>query len=106
MTENDFDFSVNGMNDLLFRSTIQKNNVHIRIQQRNGRKRITVIEGLPREGDIKDTFRSMQKTFNCGGQLLVNEHIIILTGDQRQKVHDYLINHQIAPKDCIKVHGY
>ena len=107
------EFNQNEMNDLLFRTTIQKNYIHIRIQQRTGRKHITIIEGLPADLDLKKICSTMQKSFSCGGQVITDEddrghvqNIITLSGDQRQKVNDFLLNEQIADKECIKIHGY
>ena len=111
MLPSELDF--NAMNDLLFRTTVQKNYIHIRIQQRTGRKHITIIEGLPMDLDLKKICSQMQKSFNCGGQVINKkddkgylQNIIALTGDQRQKVYDFLLNEQITDKEYIKMHGY
>ena len=39
--------------------------VHIRVQQRNGRKCITTVQGLKDDLDAKRICRAMKKNFQC-----------------------------------------
>merc|ERR1711971_1022574 len=41
--------------------------VHIRVQQRNARKRITLIEGLDEEFNFKKILKYMKRGFKCNG---------------------------------------
>lgn len=43
---------------------IQDGLVHIRIQQRNGRKTLTTVQGLSAEYDLKKIVRSCKKVLN------------------------------------------
>ena len=87
--------------------------IHIKIQQRNGRKCITFVEGLIGVEKIdkhKDKFmeemsKKFRKTFNCAATLKKPENIIQLQGDQRYKIKDYLVNQKIVNADKIKIHG-
>ncbi|PPD74088.1 hypothetical protein GOBAR_DD28979 [Gossypium barbadense] len=63
-----------------FGRTGTKDYVHIRIQQRNGRKNLTTVEELGK--------------------------IIQLQGDQRKKVAHFLVNAGIVKKEQIKIHGF
>lgn len=96
--------------DELDDETNAKNYVHLRVLQRNGRKRVTVIEGLEDDLDLKRIAQALQKAFKCGGHVVDDpEHglVIQLTGDQRLKVRDFLLEEGIVPsKNHIKVHGY
>lgn len=92
--------------------------VHIRIQQRNGRKSITTIQGLQNDkgdpyklSDIKDkVLTKMKKKFCCNGKAAEDEEygvIIQLQGDQRLNLRDYLLekfNHYKA--EDIVIHGF
>ncbi|SHO76283.1 Eukaryotic translation initiation factor eIF-1 [Malassezia caprae] len=84
------------------------NYVHIRIQQRNGRKTLTTLQGLPKEYDPKKLLKAFKKEFACNGTLVDDEElgqVIQLQGDQRQKISMFLIEEGI-PKQDVKVHGF
>ena len=59
--------------------------VHVRVQQRNGRKCITTVAGLADDLDIKRICKAFKKNFSCNGavqkDLEVGE-VIQLSGDQ------------------------
>lgn len=86
-----------------------QNYIHLRIQQRNGRKTLTTIQGLPKEYDSKRLLKAFKKEFACNGTLVDDEElgqVLQLTGDQRIKVAEFLVNEGIAKKVDIKVHGF
>ncbi|PWN53461.1 eukaryotic translation initiation factor SUI1 [Violaceomyces palustris] len=86
----------------------QQNYVHIRIQQRNGRKTLTTLQGLPKEYDNKKILKAFKKEFACNGTIVDDEElgqVIQLQGDQRQKIAGFLIEEGI-PKQDVKVHGF
>jgi translation initiation factor 1 len=81
----------------------------LRIQQRNGRKTLTTIQGLPQELDQKKLLKAFKKVFACNGTIVDDEEmgqVIQLQGDHRQKVYNFLIEERIASKDDVKVHGF
>jgi len=51
-------------------SGVQDGLVHIRIQQRNGRKTLTTIQGLSTEYDLKKIVRACKKEFACNGTVI------------------------------------
>ena len=83
-------------------------NIHIRVQQRNGRKCITTIQGLADDLDAKRIARALKKTFQCNGNVK-NEgdlgEVIQLSGDQRANVRDFFIDQEICHDDQIVLHG-
>jgi translation initiation factor 1 len=93
------------------------NKIHLRIQQRNARKRTTTIEGLENLNgvDINLLLKEMRKRFSCTGALLAPERtgvhertgapVIKLTGDQRENVKNYLVRMKIVEIDDIVIHG-
>ncbi len=92
---------------------IIKSKIHVRIQQRNGKKCITTIEGLEDDLDLKRICKSMRKTFNCNGNVTdkpnSDEEIIQLQGDQRENVKLWLIDQEIVSKSDlarIVIHGF
>lgn len=83
---------------------------HVRVVQRNARKYITTIEGLPENFKLKKILKVMKKEFSCNGSVQkdkkTDKDVIQLSGDQREKVRDCLVKYNIMDKDAIKVHGF
>ncbi|PLW06102.1 hypothetical protein PCASD_25417 [Puccinia coronata f. sp. avenae] len=75
-------------------STKAPDYVHIRIQQRNGRKTLTTIQGLPSEYDPKKLLKASRKTLRVMAPWFPDEElgqVIQLQGDQRTKVSLLLV---------------
>jgi translation initiation factor 1 len=82
--------------------------VHIRIQQRNGRKCLTIIHGIAKDLDLHKIAKYLKKMYNTNGHVSTDAQygdIIQLQGDQRKNVYDSLIEWKICEKGDIKVHG-
>jgi len=83
--------------------------VHIRIQQRNGKKCLTLVQGLPEKLNLKKVLQFFKHKFCCNGTIVDDEKsgqkILQMQGDQRVSVADFLESEKIVPKDQIKVHG-
>jgi translation initiation factor 1 len=91
---------------------LSKSKVHIRIQQRNGRKCITSIQGLEDDLDLKRICKAMKRSFNANGNVAEDEemgHVIQLQGDQRDNAKEWLLAQEIilpAEADRIVIHGF
>lgn len=95
---------LNTMEDNFF----SQNKVTISVQQRNGRKNITSISGFAEDLDLKKILSHVKKTYNCNGSIINNEkfgEIMILTGDQKDNIYNFLINEEIYKKDDIIIKG-
>lgn len=82
--------------------------IHVRVQQRSGRKSITTIEGLAGDLDVHKIAKYLKKTFQCNGSVTVDpEHgeILQLSGDQRTNVREFFIGQEICHDDQIVIHG-
>ena len=82
--------------------------IHIRVQQRNGRKCITTVQGLADDLDIKKIAKALKKTFQCNG--CVNQdpelgEILQLSGDQRTNIRDFFVDQDVCFDDQIVIHG-
>lgn len=87
---------------------VTKGIVHIRLQQRNGRKSLTTIQGLDEKLDLAKLTKAFKKEFCCNGCVVNNKElgkVIQLQGDQREKVRSFLTEEEIASNRMIKVHG-
>eukprot|EP00010_Vexillifera_abyssalis_P008114 CAMPEP_0201544020 /NCGR_PEP_ID=MMETSP0173_2-20130828/468_1 /ASSEMBLY_ACC=CAM_ASM_000268 /TAXON_ID=218659 /ORGANISM="Vexillifera sp., Strain DIVA3 564/2" /LENGTH=114 /DNA_ID=CAMNT_0047952001 /DNA_START=122 /DNA_END=466 /DNA_ORIENTATION=- len=92
-----------------FGSGKSANYVHIRIQQRNGRKSLTTVSGLPSDLDFKRILKAFKRAFCCNGTVQSDAElgkIIQLQGDQRKNVATFLIKEKIVKKSQIKIHGF
>ncbi|CAM9435854.1 unnamed protein product, partial [Heterosigma akashiwo] len=90
--------------------TVDRSKVHVRVQQRNGRKCISLIEGLADDLDLKKILKAMKKNFSCNGAITRDEEtggdVIQLSGDQRTNVKDFLEDNEIIHKGQIVLHGF
>ncbi|CAN9090395.1 unnamed protein product [Alternaria alternata] len=90
----------------------QQNYIHIRIQQRNGRKTLTTVQGLPKKFDQKKILKVIKKKFACNGTVVADTEmgeVIQLQGDQRKDVQDFLTDKKEGlglDGKTIKVHGF
>ena len=92
-----------------FSGKLLQNKIHIRIQQRNGRKTITTLQGIEEKYDQKKLAKAFKKEFNCNGTVVDDEQygeVIQLSGDQRNNIHQFLVDCQICKKDAVVVHGF
>ncbi|KAL6544478.1 hypothetical protein OROMI_023340 [Orobanche minor] len=82
--------------------------VHIRIQQRNGKKSLTTVQGLSKEFSRERILKDLKKKYCCNGNVVndKNSPVIQLQGDQRKNVSDFLIGAGLVKKDQIKIHGF
>lgn len=83
--------------------------IHVRYQQRTGRKGFTLIEGIPDDIDMKKLLKAFKKKFACNGTIVDNPEkglIIQLQGENRQNVKIFLIYEGIGTEDTVKVHGH
>ena len=83
--------------------------VHVRVQQRNGRKCITTVAGLADDLDVKRICKAFKKNFSCNGAVQKDDEVgevIQLSGDQRTNVKSFLIDQEICHGEQIVLHGF
>lgn len=88
---------------------IDGDKIHLRCQQRNGRKCITTVQGLSSTLELKKIVKQFKKTFNCNGAIVTDKElgeIIQLSGDQREGVKKFLTDQEITNTNDITVHGF
>jgi len=75
--------------------------IHIRIQQRNGRKTLTTVQGISPEYDFKKIVKACKKEFACNGTVVEHAEygeVIQLQGDQRNNFVSFLQKKLALPK--------
>ncbi|XP_041029612.1 eukaryotic translation initiation factor 1b-like [Carcharodon carcharias] len=83
--------------------------IHIRIQQRNGRKTLTTVQGIADEYDKKKLVKHFKKQFACNGTVIEHSEygeVIQLQGDQRKNICKFLVEVGIVKEEQLKVHGF
>ena len=63
--------------------------IHIRIQQRNGRKTLTTVQGIADDYDKKKLMKAFKKKFACNGTVIEHPEygeVIQLQGDQHKNI--------------------
>ncbi|TJX47427.1 translation initiation factor SUI1 [Soehngenia saccharolytica] len=83
--------------------------VHVRVQQRNGRKCITTVQGLGVHYNYNKILKDFKKDFCCNGSVVLDKElgkVIQLQGDQRKNVSNFLLSAGLVKKDRVKMHGF
>lgn len=83
----------------------------MRLHQRNGRKTLTTVEGLPKNIDPKKVLKAFKKDFACNGNIVeseedATENVIQLQGDHRTKVASLLVSAGLCKKEDLQIHGF
>merc|ERR1712226_1266908 len=77
--------------------------------ERNGRKRLTTVQGLKKEFSYSKILKDLKKEFCCNGTVVQDPElgqVIQLQGDQRKNVSTFLVQAGIAKKEHVKIHGF
>jgi len=88
---------------------VQEGIVHIRVQQRNGRKSLTTVQGISDDFDKKKLVRAFKKEFACNGTVVEHPEygeVIQLQGDKRADIYSFLKSFGICKSEQLKVHGF
>ncbi|BEI79501.1 hypothetical protein CcaverHIS002_0100300 [Cutaneotrichosporon cavernicola] len=106
---------------------VKTEKIHIRLQQRNGRKTITTVQGIPDKYNFSKLLKAMKKEFACNGHVVHSAdsddedspvppkkdghgNVLQFQGDQRTNVKSFIISQGLLSekeaKDQIVIHGY
>nr|XP_045009430.1 eukaryotic translation initiation factor 1-like [Jaculus jaculus] len=86
-----------------------EDNIHLKIQQRDGRKTLSTVQGIANDYDKKKLVKAFKKKFACNN--IVIEHpeygeVTQLQGDQHKNTCQSLIEIGLAKDHQLKVHGF
>ena len=82
--------------------------VHLRVQKITGRKKITIVEGLADDLDLKRVLRALKKKCSTNGTIvrsLEGRKVLQLQGDKRRDVAEFLAKYAICQSESIRIHG-
>lgn len=80
----------------------------IRMQQRNGRKNMTIVEGISTDFDPSKLLRSIKKKLYCQGTVVDDGkggNVLQFTGDQRNEIAVFLVRNAVVAPSELVVHG-
>ena len=86
--------------------------INIRVQQRNGRKSWTIVEGLYNieNFNFKKTLKCLKKELCCNGSIKTSDidskKVMQFQGDHRKDIKEYLIIVKKVLEKNIIVHGF
>ena len=86
--------------------------INIRVQQRNGRKSWTMVEGLEniKDIDLKKFNKFIKKSLCCNGSIkksdVNNEKILQFQGDHREDIKKIIIQQFQISEENIIIHGF
>lgn len=89
----------------------EKNNIHIRLNKRNNKKSITIVENLDKYlvyNKLSKLFTKIKQNIACGGNIINDNNNIILQfqGDHRDTIKNILIEIKLVDKNNIIIHGF
>ncbi|XP_040132027.2 eukaryotic translation initiation factor 1 [Ictidomys tridecemlineatus] len=83
--------------------------IHIRIQQRNGRKTFTTVQGIADDYNKKELVKPFKKKFACNDTEIEHTEygeVIQLQGGQCKNICQFLEETGLAKDYQLKVHGF
>ncbi|XP_070275166.1 eukaryotic translation initiation factor 1-like [Myotis yumanensis] len=83
--------------------------IHISIQQRNGRKTLTTVQGIAGDYDKMKLVKAFKMKFACNGTVIEHSEygeIIQLQGDQSKNTCQFLVETRLTKDDHLKVHAF
>lgn len=92
-------------------SNVLERKIHLYMKRRNARKTTTSIINLPDEVDLKRVNKALKRLLHCDGSVKKakdeNDDVryILLSGDQRNSVADFLVDQNICERHQIVIHG-
>eukprot|EP00800_Vazella_pourtalesii_P021085 TRINITY_DN7683_c0_g1_i1.p1 TRINITY_DN7683_c0_g1~~TRINITY_DN7683_c0_g1_i1.p1 ORF type:complete len:108 (-),score=15.10 TRINITY_DN7683_c0_g1_i1:47-370(-) len=101
--------SLMNLNEQDEEDAIQHDVIHIRVQQRNGRKLLTTVQGIEDKFDKRKLVKCIRKTYACSGTVIRHSEygeVMQFQGDQRAKVAEFLIQIEMCGRGLIKIHGF
>ncbi|KAI5171066.1 translation initiation factor 1 [Nematocida sp. LUAm3] len=102
VVEDEVTFSDDSHNDL------QENEIHVRKQNRKGRKWLTTVEGIPESYDINNLLNALKKKLCCSGTIVTDEKktekkVLQMQGNHGENITEELKS--IFPDYKVYFHG-
>jgi translation initiation factor 1 len=89
-------------------ATLGGGDVQIRVQQRNGRKSITTVQGLNPKLNFERVNREFMKRWGCNGTVIDDKQagkVIQLQGNWSENVKQFLLEERLTNEGNLKISG-
>eukprot|EP00331_Platyophrya_macrostoma_P014128 CAMPEP_0176433452 /NCGR_PEP_ID=MMETSP0127-20121128/16030_1 /TAXON_ID=938130 /ORGANISM="Platyophrya macrostoma, Strain WH" /LENGTH=103 /DNA_ID=CAMNT_0017815881 /DNA_START=55 /DNA_END=366 /DNA_ORIENTATION=+ len=82
--------------------------VHIRVQQRNGKKAITTVQGLNPNLNFVRLTRAWREKWGCAANVVKDPefgNVVQLQGNWADNIKQFLIEERLAPASSLRIHS-
>lgn len=82
--------------------------VHIRVQQRKGKKFVTTVQGLNQKLNFRRINREFQRRWGCNGTVIATPDagtVIQLQGNWSEKIKEFLLDEHMATELNLEIHS-
>ncbi|KAH8606389.1 putative Translation initiation factor SUI1 [Trypanosoma vivax] len=82
--------------------------VHIRVQQRKGKKFVTSVQGLNQDLNFRRINREFQRRWGCNGTVISTSDagkVIQLQGDWSHHIRKFLLDEHMATEQNLEIHS-
>ncbi|VDL61003.1 unnamed protein product [Hymenolepis diminuta] len=82
--------------------------VHIRVHKQAIHKFVTTVSGVPEKYHLRTILKCCMREFGCKGGIKQNNEfneVMLLQGDRRTGVYEFLTENNLVSPECIRVHG-
>ncbi|KAG5503463.1 hypothetical protein JKF63_05602 [Porcisia hertigi] len=90
------------------RAVLGGQKVHIRVQQRKGKKFVTTVQGLNQKLNFRRINREFQRRWGCNGTVIQSTEagtVIQLQGNWSEKIKQFLLEEHMATENNLEIHS-
>ncbi|ESS70308.1 hypothetical protein TCDM_00752 [Trypanosoma cruzi Dm28c] len=87
---------------------LEAQKVHIRVQQRKGKKFVTSVQGLNQALNFRRISREFQRRWGCNGTVIVTPDagtVIQLQGNWSEEIKKFLLDENMATEQNLEIHS-
>jgi translation initiation factor 1 len=91
-----------------FGVTSKSNQIHIRNQQRNGKKSITSVSGFGMNTNLVPIMKTLKKQLATSAHIQEDDEfgkVLCVQGDFRDAIAKFLVEQDLCDRSQIKIHG-
>lgn len=90
------------------RAVLGGQKVHIRVQQRKGKKFVTTVQGLNQRLNFRRINREFQRRWGCNGTVIVTLDagtVIQLQGNWSANIKQFILDEHMANENNLEIHS-
>ncbi|CBH17541.1 Protein translation factor SUI1 homolog, putative [Trypanosoma equiperdum] len=89
-------------------NALEAQKVHIRVQQRRGRKFVTSVQGLNQQLNFRRINREFMRRWGCNGTVITTPEagtVIQLQGNWSEEIRTFLLEEHMATEQNLEIHS-